>query len=279
MHTVPGDPFLEDQAIPEEILQALQRHYGLDKPLYMQFFTYLKDILFFDLGPSLKYQGRSVNEIIFEGFPVSFMLGMESLTIAIIGGLSLGSLASFYHLRLQDKFILSFLVLGISIPSFILGTFLQYIFAIKLDLFPVARWGTLSHTILPSFTLALFPMVFIARLTRSNMIEVLQQDYILTARAKGLSYPMIIWRHTIRNAIIPVVAYLGPLIATILTGSFVVEKIFGIPGLGQWYVISITHRDYTVIMGTTIFYSALLMLCIFISDCLYCWIDPRIHEH
>lgn len=146
----------------------------------------------------------------------------------------------------------------------------------QLDLLPVARWGTFSHTILPSFTLAAFPLAFIARLARSSMIEVLQQDYILTARSKGLNDYKIIWRHTIRNASLPVVAYLGPLIATIFTGSFVIEKIFGIPGLGQWFVTSINNRDYTVIMGTTIFYSAILLLCVLVADCLYCLIDPRI---
>lgn len=276
MHAIPGDPFINDQAIPEEILRALYRHYGLDQPLTVQFVKYLQGVLHFDFGPSFLHQGLTVNEIIAEGFPVSFTLGIEALCLSVIGGVTLGAIASLHHLRWQDYATIFSAILGISIPSFLLGTFMQYLLAIKLDLLPLARWGTFSHTIMPAITLAAFPLAFIARLTRSTMVNVLQQDYILVARAKGLNFFEIFRRHVIRNALLPVITYLGPLTATLLTGSFVVEKIFGIPGLGQSLISSITNRDYTVIMGTTIFYSAIVMLCVFLVDLVCCLIDPRI---
>ncbi len=276
MHAIPGDPFTQDRAIPEEILQAMYKHYGLDQPLIVQYGKYLKGLITLDLGPSFKYQGRTVNDIIREGFPVSLALGMEALFFAVISGITLGAIASFKHLRWQDHLTMVVAVLGISVPSFILATFLQYLFAMKLDLLPVARWGTFSQTILPALSLAALPMAFIARLTRANMIEVMQQDYIQTAKSKGLNSFQILWRHVLRNALLPVITYLGPLTAAVLTGSFAVEKIFGIPGLGQWFVMCITNRDYTVIMGTTVFYSAILMLAVFLVDILYCFLDPRI---
>lgn len=276
MHAVPGDPFTQEQAIPEEILKALYKHYGLDESLSVQYLRYLKGLLHFDLGPSFKYQGRTVTEIIADGFPVSLILGIEALIYALICGISIGCVAALKHLRWQDQLSMAGAVFGISVPSFILATFLQYLFSMKLDLLPVARWGSFSHSILPALALAALPTAFIARMTRANMVEILHQDYVLTARSKGLSSFQIIFFHVLRNSLLPVVTYLGPLVTAILTGSFAVEKIFGIPGLGQWFVLSITNRDYTVIMGTTIFYSAFLMLCIFFVDLLYCFIDPRI---
>lgn len=283
MHAIPGDPFTQDKAIPEEIMQSLYRHYGLDKPLYIQYKNYIVGLLTGDLGPSFKYEGRTVGEIIKEGFPVSLTLGLEALSIALFCGISMGALASIKQGKWQDHLMMVLAVLGISVPSFIIATFLQYLLSMKLDLLPVARWGTFSQSILPSISLALLPMAFITRLTRANMVEVMQQDYIQTARAKGLGTFQIFFRHILRNALLPVITYLGPLTASILTGSFVVEKIFGIPGLGQWFVMSVTNRDYTVIMGTTVFYSAILMFSVFIVDILYCFIDPRIkvisHEH
>lgn len=278
MQAIPGDPFTQEQAIPEEILRAMYHHYGLDQPWYVQYVKYLKGIATADFGPSFKYQGRTVNEIIAEGFPVSFVLGIFALSISIFCGLILGLVAAFKHLRWQDHFAMILAVLGISIPSFILATFLQYLFAMKLDLFPVARWGSWNQAVLPALALAAMPTAFIARLTRANVVEVLQQDYIQTAKSKGLNAIQIAVRHVLRNALLPVVTYLGPLTANIITGSFAVEKIFGIPGLGQWYVTSITNRDYTVIMGTTVFYSFLLMICVFFVDLLYCVLDPRIRE-
>jgi oligopeptide transport system permease protein len=276
MHAIPGDPFTQDKAIPEEILKAMYQHYGLDRPLFFQYLSYLKGLAMGDLGPSFKYQGRTVNEIIAQGFPVSLTLGIEALFISIGAGISIGAIAAWKYQRWQDHLMMLVAILGLSIPSFIFATFLQYLLAMKLDLFPIARWGSFSHTVLPAISLAVLPTACIARLTRSNMIEVFQYDYIQTAKAKGLNSGMIITRHVLRNALLPVITFLGPLTASILTGSFAIEKIFGIPGLGQWFVLSIANRDYTVIMGTTIFYSAILMFCVFVVDLLYCMIDPRI---
>lgn len=276
MQAIPGDPFTEEKAVPEEILKAMYHHYGLDQPWYIQYGRYLKGLITWDLGPSFKYQGRTVTEIIQEGFPVSMALGLEALSLSIFAGISLGSLSALKHGKWQDRMMMVIAVLGISVPSFILATFLQYLFGMKLDWLPVARWGTLSHSILPAISLAALPMAFIARLTRSNMVEIMQQDYIHTAKSKGLNSFSIIYRHCLRNALLPIITYLGPLTTAILTGSFAVEKIFGIPGLGQWFVMSITNRDYTVIMGTTVFYSAILMVSVFIVDILYTVVDPRI---
>jgi oligopeptide transport system permease protein len=278
MRAIPGDPFTQEQAIPEEILKAMYHHYGLDKPWYIQYSKYLKGLITGDLGPSFKYQGRNVNEIIMEGFPISFALGCFALTIATFFGLTFGVIAGFRHQRWQDHSAMLIAVIGISVPSFILATFLQYLCAMKLDLLPVARWGSFSHAILPALALAAMPMAFIARMTRASVVEILQCDYIQTAKAKGLSQWKIATSHVLRNALLPVITYLGPLTASIITGSFAIEKIFGIPGLGQWYVISITNRDYTVIMGTTVFYSVLLMICVFCVDLLYCIIDPRMKK-
>lgn len=276
MHLIPGDPFTDEEALPKEILEALYRHYHLDQPLLVQYGTYLKNLLKLDFGPSLKYQGRSVIAIISEGFPISCMLGFEALCLSIFFGVTLGSLAALKKGQVIDRISMLVALIGISIPSFILATLLQYLFAIKLDLLPVARWGSFAHTLLPALSLSALPTAFIARLTRSSMIEVLQQDYIITALAKGLSSFQIMTRHALRNAILPVITYLGPLSSSILTGSFVIEKIFGIPGLGQWFVMSVINRDYTLIMAITLFYSSFLMVAVYCVDILYSLIDPRI---
>ena len=267
---------MQEQAIPEEIVESLYRHYGLDQPWIIQYVHYLKGIVTCNLGPSFKYEGRTVNNIIFEGFGVSFFLGLEATIIAFFGGVALGTWCACYRGKWQDQFGMAIGVIGISVPSFILATFLQYLFAMKLNLLPVARWGTFAQSILPAISLASIPMAFMARLTRSKMVEVLEQDYILTAKSKGLSMFQIVRRHVLKNGILPVLTYLGPLMATVLTGSFVIEKIFGIPGLGSWFVMSITNRDYTVIMGVTIFYSVLLLTAVFIIDLLCAYLDPRI---
>lgn len=275
-HSIPGDPFTEDESVSVEIIEAMYRHYGLDKPLWDQYVSYLSNILHGDLGPSFKYQGRTANQIISAGFPISLTLGLEALFLAITLGLTFGSIAALKKGQWQDQLTMLLAVFGISIPSFILATLLQYIFAMQLDWFPVARWGNFDHTVLPAIALSALPTAVIARLTRTSMVEVLQQDYILTAKAKGLSIFQIVFKHALRNALLPVVSYLGPLSANVLTGSFVIEKIFGIPGLGQWFVLSVSNRDYSLIMSLTIFYSAFLMLCVFIVDILYSWLDPRI---
>jgi oligopeptide transport system permease protein len=275
-HSIPGDPFSDEDVIPEEILKALYHHYGLDLPLHVQFGKYFANLLKGDLGPSFKYHGRTANDVISEGFPISLTLGLEALFIAIGAGVILGSYAAFKRGKWQDQGTMLLAVIWISVPSFILATILQYVFAMYFDWFPVARWGTFSQSVLPALALAALPTAMIARLTRSSMVEVLQQDYILTAKSKGLSSFQIITRHALRNALLPVVTYLGPLTANVLTGSFVVEKIFGIPGLGQWFVSSVINRDYTLIMSLTIFYSAFLMVCVFIVDIVYSLLDPRI---
>lgn len=276
MKAIPGDPFTQERAIPQEILKALYDHYGLNDPWYTQYFRYLKNVILWDLGPSFKYKAMTVNEIISSGFPVSFVLGLESLFLSLSVGIFLGTVAALKQNRWQDYTAMGIAVAGISIPSFILATALQYVFALKLGLLPVARWGSFAQTILPTISLSALPIAFIARLTRSNMLEVMQQEYIQTARAKGLSDLHVIIRHAMRNALLPVVTYMGQLTANIFVGSFIVEKIFGIPGLGQWFVTSVTNRDYTVIMGSTVFYSAILLIAVFFVDILYGYLDPRI---
>ena len=276
LKVIPGDPFSQEQAVPEEIMQSMRSYYGLDQPWGIQYLKYIKGIATCNLGPSFKYEGRQVSEIIFEGAPVSFLLGLEALIIATTFGITLGSVAALKRGSYPDHLCMILAVIGISIPNFIFATFLQYFFSMKLGLLPVARWGTFSQSILPSLSLSALPMAFIARLTRANMVEVLEQDYILTAKAKGLPMTKILTKHVLKNSLITVVTYLAPLCSGILTGSFVIEKIYGIPGLGGWFVNSIANRDYTVIMGLTIFYSAVLMSCVCFVDLVYYFLDPRI---
>jgi oligopeptide transport system permease protein len=276
MRIAPGNPFTSEKQLPPEIEANLNAHYGLDKPWYAQYGEYLLRIVNWDFGPSFKYKSQSVNDLISEGFPVSFILGMEAIFLAISFGIILGIIAALKHNKWQDYGAMIFAVLGISVPSFIMATILQYFLAIKMGIFPVARWETFMHTVLPAIALGSTPMAFIARLTRSSMLEVLSNDYIKTAKAKGLSQGVITIKHTVRNALLPVVTYMGPLTAGILTGSFVIERIFGIPGLGSHFVTSIGNRDYTVIMGVTVFYSILLLVSILLVDIAYGIIDPRI---
>jgi oligopeptide transport system permease protein len=276
MRLAPGNPFTSEKQLPPEIEAALNEHYGLDDPWYAQYGDYLLRIVQWDFGPSFKYKTRTVNDLISEGFPVSLALGAQAILIALSIGLILGIIAALYHNKWQDYGAMIVAVLGISVPSFIMATVLQYFFAIKWGLLPVARWDSFMHTILPSLALAASPMAFIARLTRSSMLEVLANDYIRTAKSKGLSKGVITIKHTIRNALLPVVSYMGPLSAGIITGSFVIERIFGIPGLGSHFVTSISNRDYTVIMGVTVFYSIILLVSILLVDIAYGLIDPRI---
>ena len=279
MKAIPGDPFSQERGMPPEILEALKEHYGLNDPWYTQYGRYLYSILTWDLGPSFKYKGRTVNAIINEGFPVSLALGSVALLLALGTGVFLGTLAAMYRNHWQDYLAMLIAVIGISVPSFILATLLQYTFALKLGWLPVARWGTWQHMVLPAIALAALPTAFIARLTRANMLEVLQMDYINTALSKGLPRRKVIIKHAMRNALLPVITYLGQLTVNILVGSFIIEKIFGIPGLGQWFVTSVSNRDYTVIMGTTVFYSIILLSAIFLVDILYVWVDPRIRTN
>lgn len=276
MRLAPGNPFTSEKKLPAQIEANLMAHYGLDQPWYVQYGDYLLHIAKWDFGPSFKYKSQTVNDLIADGFWISFVLGLEAIFISLAVGVTLGIIAALKHNRWQDYGAMVLAVAGISVPSFIMATFLQYVFAIQLSLLPVARWESFAHTILPALALASTPTAFIARLTRSSMLEVLSNDYIKTAKAKGLGNWTITARHTIRNAILPVVSYMGPLSASIITGSFVIEKIFGIPGLGSSFVTSISNRDYTVIMGVTVFYSILLLLCVLLVDIAYTLIDPRI---
>ncbi|MBA3815821.1 MAG: ABC transporter permease [Parachlamydiaceae bacterium] len=276
MKWIPGDPFQQEQALPTAIYEALREHYGFNDSLPSQYFHYLKQLVYFDLGPSFIHQGRSVASIIKESMPISAALGAQALLLAIPAGILLGTMAALKKNRWQDYLTMFVAVIGISMPSFILATLLQYILAIKLELLPIARWGSLAQTILPTLSLATLPIAFIARMVRTKMIEELRQDYIKTARAKGLSPLKIIFKHALRNTLIPVFSYLGQLTANILTGSFIVEKIFSIPGLGYWFVMSVLSRDYTLIMGITLFYSAVLLAIMFFVDIVCIILDPRI---
>jgi dipeptide transport system permease protein len=279
MHVIPGSPFDQERTTNETVTQNLMAHYHLDKPLAVQYFLYLESLLDFDLGPSISHSGDSVNNMIARGFPISFQLGIIALAFAVLCGVALGTIAALRHNRIIDYLAMIVAVVGISVPNFILATLLIKYFAVKWQLFPVATWGTWVHIVLPAAALAMGPMAIIARLTRSNMLEVLTQDYIQTAEAKGLSPFTVVVKHALRNALLPVVTLLGTLLANVLTGSFVIEKIFAIPGMGKYFVDGINNRDYSVIMGTTVFYSALLVFMMFLVDVAYGLIDPRIQLH
>jgi oligopeptide transport system permease protein len=276
MHLIPGDPFIGEQNIPQEVLDSLYAHYGLDQPVWIQYGKYLKSLISGDLGVSIVYHGRTVNQFIRDGFPISAQLGLQALFVAIPCGILLGTWAALKRGRWQDTAAMVISTLGVSVPNFVLSSLFQFLFCVKLHLFPVARWGSFEHTILPTLALAALPTAFIARLTRSNMVEVLQQDYIRTALAKGLPLFRISIRHGLRNALLPVLTYLGPVTTQILTGSFMIERIFAIPGLGQWMIHSISGRDYPLIIGLTVFFSVFLMISMFLVDLLYSLLDPRI---
>jgi ABC-type dipeptide/oligopeptide/nickel transport system permease component len=276
MKAIPGDPFSDEKKLPEQVLANLRAHYQLDDPIPVQYLNYMKRLLQLDLGPSIKFETRSVNDMIQEGFPVSFQLGIQALVCAIIAGLLLGVVAALKQNRTADYLAMVLAVLGISIPSFVLGPLLQKYLAVEWELLPVATWEGFASTIMPTLALAALPLATITRLMRSSMVEVLTQDYIRTARAKGLPPVYVISRHTIRNAILPVVTVIGPLAVGILTGSFVIENIFSIPGIGKYFVESIHNRDYPLIMGVTLFYSVLLVGINFLVDLAYGLIDPRI---
>lgn len=277
MHSVPGNPFAnENKNIPEVVYQNLLKKYGLDKPLSEQYLIYLKNIVRWDFGESMKSNTETVNEMIARGFPVSAELGLQALLIALIIGPALGAIAALYQNRFPDYISMIVSIIGVSVPSFVMGTFLIQFVARNVDWLPIGGWGEWRHTILPSFALALMPLAQIARLMRSSMLEVLGQDYIKTAKSKGISRTAVILKHAVRNAILPVVSILGTTVSNLLVGSFVIEKIFGVPGLGMFFVNSIYNRDYTLIMGVTVFYAIILISMLFIVDIAYTLIDPRI---
>jgi dipeptide transport system permease protein len=279
MHAIPGSPFNDERNTNEAIRKNLEAHYHLDEPLYVQYFIYLKSVATFDFGPSIKKSSQTVNELLGRGFPVSFELGMYTLIVATISGISLGVIAALRHNKIIDYLAMTIAVLGISIPNFVMATLLIQQVAVNWGILPVATWTSWKHMILPVLALATGPMAIIARLTRSSMLEVLTQDYIRTAKAKGLSPVKIIFKHALKNALLPVVTVLGSLAASILTGTFVIEKIFAIPGMGKYFVESINTRDYPVIMGTTVFYSTILIIMLFLVDIAYGILDPRIKLH
>ncbi|OFW03112.1 MAG: hypothetical protein A3G20_09395 [Acidobacteria bacterium RIFCSPLOWO2_12_FULL_59_11] len=276
LRLAPGGPFLSEKAIPPEIQANLQAKYGLDQPLWVQYGRYLRSLLRLDLGPSYKYPERTVNEIIAEGFPVSLLLGLAALIFALIIGIPAGIVAAVKHRGLLDRLTMSVVLVGISVPTFVLGPLFIFFLSLTLYWFPPALWGSPEQLVLPAITLGMPYSVYIARLTRTEMLEVLQQDYIRTARAKGVGEFRLLWRHALNGALLPVVSFLGPAVADLVTGSIVIEKIFAIPGLGRYFVESAFSRDYTVVMGTVLFYAVLLIAANLAVDVLYRFLDPRI---
>ncbi len=276
MRAVPGGPFMGEKAITPAAQAALEAKYGMDKPLFEQYTTYLSDIVTrFDFGPSLKNRGRDVMDVIADGFKTSIPLGLSAACIALITGVILGAVAALRRNKLIDKVIMVITTAFVSMPSFIMGSLLLIVFAVKFPILP-ANGAAEGGLILPVITLALYPMAYITRLTRSSMLDVLGQDYIRTARAKGVSPSKVIFKHALKNSLIPVATYFGPMLAYIVTGSLVVEQIFAVPGIGRAFVSSITDRDYPMIMGTTIVLAALIVVMNLVSDILYKVIDPRI---
>ena len=276
MHSVPGNPFNKEGKMPAVVYENLQKKYGLDKPITEQYVIYLGNVLQGDFGDSMKSRVETVNQMIDRGFPISGQLGLQALLIALVVGPELGALAALNQNKAADYFSMVIAIIGISVPSFIMGTVLIQFIARNVSWLPIGGWGTFSHTILPSIALSLMPLATMARLMRSSMLEVLGQDYIKTAKSKGITKAAVVIKHAVRNAILPVVSVLGTIVSNLLVGSFVIEKIFGIPGLGRFFTTSISNRDYTLIMGTTIFYSIILITLLLIVDIAYMFIDPRI---
>ena len=276
MKSIPGNPFANEKRVLPEIQANLEAKYGLDKPLLVQYGTYMKNLLKGDLGISLKYKNRSVNDMIATGFPVSFTLGMGSCVIGFSIGILFGILSGCNRGKWPDFLVIIIAILGVSVPSFVFASLFQYIFAAKLKLFPVAGWGTFAAFMLPALALGLRMVAYVARMMRTSMLDVSGQDYIKTAKAKGLTKGAIIFKHTIRNAVTPIVTVSGSMVASTLVGSFVVENIFSIPGIGKYLVNAVKESDYTMIIGMTVFYAIVLILIMFIVDILYVLIDPRV---
>lgn len=282
MHAIPGNPFAGDKQLSPEALAALNAKHGLDKPIIVQFFIYVKNALHGDLGVSVR-NSREVTTIIKESFPYSFDLGMRSLIIAIVFGIGLGAYAAIRRGKLGDKVSMLVAVIGVSVPSFIVAALLQYFLSLKMQqvfgvkVFPVTGWQGEMSKILPAIALSFSSMATISRLMRTSMLDVMGSDYIKTAKAKGLSQRQIVFRHALRNASMPVITVIGPIAASVLTGAFVVEKVFSIPGMGKFFVNAITQNDYPLIAGSTLFYGIFLVAAILIVDIAYGLIDPRIN--
>ena len=277
IHSVPGGPFSAERAVPEQVIKALNKQYRLDQPIWQQYLSYLGDLAQGDFGPSFKYPGRSVNEMIFGGLSTTAELGLYALLVAIIIGILAGVVAALRPNTAQDYIPMSVAMTGICLPSFLLGPLLVLLFGIYLEWLPISGWGDIpGDKILPAITLGASYAAYVARLSRGGMLEVMSQDYIRTAKAKGLPKWVIVLKHGLRGGLIPVVAFLGPAFAGLIGGSFVVETIFQIPGLGRFYVQAAFNRDYTMIMGTTIFFSVAIILFNLLSDVLATWLNPKL---
>ena len=279
VHAAPGGPFSADKAVPPEVIEALEAQYKLDQPVWRQYTSYLGDILSGDFGPSFKYPGRSVNELIMAGIPITAELAFYAMLVALGIGILSGVGAAMRPNTLQDYAPMTLAMIGICMPSFLLGPLLVLIFGIELEMVPVSGWGDIpGDKILPSITLGTGYAAFIARLSRGGMLEILSQDFIRTARAKGLSERTVIIKHALKGGLIPVIAFLGPAFAGLLAGSFVVETIFQIPGIGRFYVQAAFNRDYTLILGMTIFLSTLIIIFNLISDLISIWLNPKLRD-
>lgn len=276
MHAIPGGPFSEEKALPPEIKKNLEAKYRLDQPLWKQYIDYMWGFLKFDFGPSITYKTRTVNDILAQHWPVTALLGLASFGIAVIFGIPLGMLSAIKQNTLIDYLCMGLAMLGVSIPNMALGPFLIWMFSLKLEWFPVARWGTPLHVVLPAITLGTAYMARFARFTRASMLEVMREEYVRTARAKGLRESVVQIKHVFKNALIPVITIGGPSFAGIMTGSMIVEQIFAIPGIGRYYVMSVNNRDYPVIMTLTLIFALCIIIVNLIVDILYAILDPRI---
>ena len=278
MRIAPGGPFDRERALPPEIEANVLKAYNLDKPLLQQYFDYVGNLLRGDFGPSLKFRDFSVNDLIFGGFGASFQIGSLALLLAVLCGVSMGTVAALRQNRRTDYAVMTFAMTGIAIPNFVMAPLLTLVLGVYLSLLPVAGWGggAAANKILPVLALALPQVAYIARLTRGSMVEVLNSNFIRTARAKGLRERIVVVRHALRGALLPVLSYLGPATANIVTGSVVIESIFDIPGIGRYFVHGALNRDYPMVMGTVVFYAVLIILLNLVVDLLYAWLDPKV---
>lgn len=272
---MPGDPFASEK-MPPDVKANLEAYYGLDKPMIVQYFTYMGQLLKGNMGYSMVYSNKTVNSIVASTFPYSADLGIRALCFAVFFGITLGIIAALRRGKPLDYGCILIAIIGTSVPDFIMGSLLQYFFGVQWKLLPVAQYTTWKHTILPAIAVGFYSLASISRYMRTSMLEVISQDYIKTAKSKGISNFRITWKHQIRNAIMPVVTMMGPLVASVLTGTFVIEAMYVVPGMGKYYVESISTYDYTIVLGITVFYGAFLVICNTIVDILYGFIDPRI---
>lgn len=275
LHIAPGGPFDKEKALPADIEASLKAYYGLDKPLIKQYLQYLNNLIHGDLGPSFKYPGWSVNEIIAGKIPVSIELGIYALSLALIFGIGIGVLAAYKQNTPWDYLSMSAAMIGICLPSFVIGPLLILLFAIKLEWFHSSGWRDMSDRVLPAITMAIFYAAYLARLTRGSMVEVLKQDYIRTAKAKGLSTFKVTFVHALRNGLAPIVSYLGPALAGLISGSFVIETVFNIPGLGHFFVQAAFNRDYTLVLGTVLCYATAIVVFNLVTDIILVCLNPR----